>query len=61
MYSFIFTSKLSQYGNDNYLMHILFDGIIVDSTFIEVAIGSNQDYLDQIANSRIDYLEGLNG
>lgn len=50
-----------QYGRESHLMHIMFDGLIVDSNFVDVPIGTNQDTLDQIANERIDYLEGLNG
>ena len=60
MYSFIFTSKSTYNGKDNYLMHILLDDVIIDSTFIQVPEGSDQSYLDSIANSKIEYLQGLN-
>lgn len=61
MYNFIFTSKLSQYAKDTYLMHILLDGVIVDSSFVEVKSGTSQDDLDALANNKIDLLEGLDG
>lgn len=61
MYSFIFTSKLSQFGKDTYLMHILFNEIIVDSIFVSFPEGTTQEVLDQSGNEHIDYLEELNG
>jgi len=59
MYSFIYTSKFTQYGQDNYLLHILFNDVIIESNFVQFPIGTSQESLDIYANSQIDLLEGL--
>lgn len=59
MYSSIFTSKMTSADKDSYLMHILFDGLIVSSSFIQVEKDSTQDILDSIANAAIDTIEGF--
>lgn len=60
MYSFVYTSKfVSPEGKDNYLLHILFDDVIIDSRFVQFPLDTLQDALDSYANSIIDSIEGI--
>lgn len=59
MYSFLFTSKQTSGGKDEYLLHILLDNVIIDSSFVQFPGGTSQDYLDVFANNKIDILTGV--
>ena len=59
MYSFIFTDKNTQNNRDEYLLHIIFDSEIIESTFVSFQAGTSMDDLDLFANNKIDLIEGF--
>lgn len=61
-YSFIFTSKFTHDEKDDYLLHILRDGQIIDSCFVQFPEGTAEQVLVEYALNKIQVLEAeLNG
>lgn len=59
MYSFFYTSKFTSNGHDSYLLHILRDGGIVQSQFIDFPEGTSEDVLNSFAENLIqDFING---
>lgn len=59
MYTFQFTSKFSQNGKDDFLMHILLDGVIIESQFVQFNTGTDESVLHEFALNKIAAIQDL--
>ena len=59
MYSFLYTSKFSQNGKDDFLMHILLDGTIIESQFVQFNSDTDESVLNDFALSKIAAIQDL--
>lgn len=59
MYSFLYTSKFSQNGKDDFLLHILLDGSIIESQFVQFNSGTDESVLNDFALSKIAAIQDL--
>lgn len=58
MYSFLYTNKNVINGKDDYLLHIMFNDEVIQSTFVQFNQGTSQEALNNFANNMIDSIEG---
>lgn len=59
MYSFLYTSKFSQNGKDDFLLHILLDGTIIESQFVQFNSDTDESVLNDFALSKIAAIQDL--
>lgn len=59
MYTFQLTSKFSQNGKDDFLLHILLDGTIIESQFVQFNSDTDESVLNDFALSKIAAIQDL--